>query len=244
MSPAATASYTQLTRAEETALMADFQAGRRPDAFEALYRATAPSLLLWIEQLCAQGRCSADPLDALQDTFVNVYRYAASFRQEAAGGFRAWSRTIASNAIRRSRRRPHTFGLAFTDMEEGALPEPTDPVIGPLETVVRTEESTDLRKAYALMLLQYAQAYDTLKPRDQEALAMVEVEGLAYSEVGRRLGVGRSNTKMIVFRARQRLRARIAAFSDAAAAAAPGQESAAIDAHMVPSAREAVVHAA
>lgn len=213
------ASYSLLSRSDETQLMVAFKNGRSGEAFEALYRATAPGLLLWIEQMHAQGRVSGDPMDALQDTFVNVYRYAGSFRESASGGFRAWARTIASNAIRRARRRPRTLGVLFSELDETAQPDPADRAAGPLRTAEGRESSIDLRKAYTLMLLQYAQAYQTLKARDQEALAMVEVEGLNYAQVGERLGVGRSNTKMIVFRARQRLRTRIARFTEAAEAA-------------------------
>ncbi len=193
--------------------MADFQESQSAEAFEALYRATAPGLLQWIEQLFAQGRLAGDPMDALQDTFVNIYRYAGSFRTGAAGGFRAWARTIASNALRRARRRPRALGVLFSELDEVVLPDPVDRRPGPATAAEGRETANQLRKAYALMLLQYAQAYETLKARDREALAMVEIDGLNYAQVGAKLGVGRSNTKMIVFRARQRLRARIAAFS-------------------------------
>lgn len=210
-------SYVRISKDDETSLMVGFQVHRSAEAFETLYRATAPGLLLWIEQLHAQGRLTGDPMDALQDTFVNIYRYAGSFRQSAAGGFRAWARTIASNAMRRAKRRPRALGVLFSELDGVTLPDPEDRAAGPARAAERRETTVDLRKAYALMLLQYAQAYQTLKARDQEAIAMVEVEGLNYAQVGERLGVGRSNTKMIVFRARQRLRARIARFSAAAA---------------------------
>ncbi len=209
-------SQIQLSREQETSLMRAFQESRTAEAFEALYRATAPALLHWIESLYAQGRHVGDPMDAVQDTFVNVYRYAGSFRPSAAGGFRAWVRTIASNALRRARRRPRSLGVLFSELEDTVLPDPMDASSGPSAAAQSKEAIVDLRKAYGLMLLQYAQAYESLKPRDQEALTMVEVEGLNYAQVGARLKVGPSNTKMIVFRARQRLRARIAAFSQAA----------------------------
>jgi RNA polymerase sigma-70 factor (ECF subfamily) len=214
-------SYVQLSREQETSLMTAFQESRTAEAFEALYRATAPGLLHWIESLYAQGRHVGDPLDAVQDTFVNVYRYAASFRPSATGGFRAWVRTIASNALRRARRRPRSLGVLFSELDETALPDPMDASSGPAAAAQSKEAIIDMRKAYALMLLQYAQAFESLKPRDQEALVMVEVEGLNYAEVGARLRVGPSNTKMIVFRARQRLRARMAAFTQEAEGPAP-----------------------
>lgn len=222
--PAPLPSYSLLSRADETALMVEFRESRTPESFETLYRATAPGLLLWIERLHAQGRLVGDPMDALQDTFVNVYRYAGSFRDAAMGGFRAWVRTIASNALRRARRRPRSLGILFSELDGDALPDPIDRGAGPAGAAERRETAIDLRKAYTLMLLQYAQAYETLKERDQAALSMVEVEGLSYAEVGERLGVGRSNTKMIVFRARQRLRAAMTGFSAAAEVAVTKQK--------------------
>ena len=72
-----------------------------------------------------------------------------------------------------------------------------------------SEEEDELKRAWVLLLLHYAQAYQLLSPRDRRALHLIEVEGLSYSEAGKHLGVGRSNMKMIMFRGRKRLRAHI-----------------------------------
>lgn len=199
------ATSTDSPRVRETELMCCFQARRSSAAFEDLYRASAPALLAWIEQSPLVRQAALDAREALQDTFVNIYRYAGSFRPDAPGGFRAWARTIAANAIRRARRRPLTAGLSFSDAP-AALDAPADRRWSPAERAEDAEDTAGLREAYALLLLHYAAAYDGLKERDRVALHMVEVEGIGYGELGRRLGVGRSNTKMIVFRARARLR--------------------------------------
>ncbi|MEM6672721.1 MAG: sigma-70 family RNA polymerase sigma factor [Planctomycetota bacterium] len=210
-----------LRRDDETALMVAFQRDRTESSFEALYRAVAPGLLAWIESLHLQRRIGADPLDTLQDTFVNVHRYAGSFRPERPGGFRAWVRTIASNAVLRARRRPRTAGILFSELGD-ARPEPADEASNPSSCAGGAEEVVRMESAYALLLLQYAAAYQKLGDRDREALRLVEVEGRPYSEVGALLRVGRSNTKMIVFRARKRLRAAMtAAFECGRAASAP-----------------------
>lgn len=197
---------SQPSRADETSLMVAFQSERTSPAFEALYRMAAPGLLRWIDSFVQARRIAIDPCEALQDTFVNVYRYAGTFRPDAAGGFRAWARTIATNAVRRARRRPVNAALLFTDIE-GPIEGSADRRSSPMLAAVDLESSQAMRAAFSLFLLHYAAAFDTLKSRDQEALRLVEVEGLTYAEVGAALGVGRSNTKMIVFRARQRLRA-------------------------------------
>lgn len=200
------ATTTETTRALETELMTAFQRSRASAAFEELYDASAPGLLRWIEQSPAVRLHGVDPREALQDTFVNVYRYVGSFRPDAPGGFRAWARTIAANVVRRARRRPLAAGVPFSDAPS-ALDAPADRRSSPSASAADAEDSVELRGAYALLLVHYAAAFDQLKERDRSALHMVEVEGVGYAEVGRRLGVGRSNTKMIVFRARQRLRA-------------------------------------
>ena len=189
--------------------MVRFQEQRKGAAFEELYRAAAPGLLQWIEGFVATRRLPVDPVEALQDTFVNVYRYASSFRPDAPGGFRAWSRTIASNAVRRRRARPHRAGIVFSDLEgtaESPFQVAADRCASPAQRALDSEDMARLRSAYLLLLHHYAAAYRTLKDRDRVALHLVEVEGYSYERVGEHLGVGRSNTKMIVFRARQRLR--------------------------------------
>jgi DNA-directed RNA polymerase specialized sigma24 family protein len=61
-----------------------------------------------------------------------------------------------------------------------------------------------------IVLVHYAEAYQQLSARDRQALDLIEVQGLSYASACRRLSVGLSNMKMILFRARRRIRARIA----------------------------------
>lgn len=189
------------TTAAETALMVRFRDGD-PQAFEHLYRLAGPPLLCWIERLCTQRQDPTDPAELLQDTFVNVYRYAGSFRGDRGHTFRAWARTIAANLLRRSRR-PRATRL----LELPAGPaEPEEPSAGPAEQAIGAEEQRRLAESWTLLLLHYAAAAEQLSPRDREALRLIEVEGLTYAEAGRRLRVGPSNMKMIMFRCRKRIR--------------------------------------
>lgn len=189
--------------------MVEFQARRDHRSFEALYGAAAPRLLAWIERLHAQGRHPGDPRETLQDTFLNVYRYAATFKPDAPGGFQAWARTIASNALRRSRRRPARRPLLQCELGDGA-PEPADSRLEPSAWASLGEEAASSRAGLALMMATYAHCFGRLSERDRAALNMVEVEGRSYAEVGVALGTARSNTKMIVFRARRRLQRLVA----------------------------------
>ena len=195
----------ELERRLETALMVLFRDQRGEAAYETLYLRTRRMLLAWIVHLLGRRGQGADPVELLQDTYVNVYRYAGSFREEGGNSFRGWARTIAANVVRRSRMRR---GLSLEAMPEGGA-EVADERHGPEQAALVHEEQEELRGAWVLLLLHYAQAYQLLSPRDREALHMIEVEGLSYAEAGVRLGVGRSNMKMIMFRSRKRIRAHI-----------------------------------
>ena len=184
-----------------TALMVGFRDTGRSDLFDALYRLAQPALVLWVTKKRRGTALRLDPEDLTQEVFLSIHRYRGSFKEEK-GGFRAWSMTIARNLICRQAqgllRRSTRAHLEDCD--------PPDPRDGPREAAINQEEAKLLRGAWQLYLLAYAKAYEGLKQRDQEALRLVEVEGLRYAEVADRLGVGLSNMKMILLRARHRIR--------------------------------------
>jgi RNA polymerase sigma-70 factor (ECF subfamily) len=183
----------------DTALMARFRDTHDPAAFERLHRQASGRVLAWVRRLLNERQSSLDPLEICQDTFVNVYRYSRRFRDESPSSFRVWVRTIASNCVRRALSvRPG--GGSVAGLEEAADCRP-----GPPGRFQDREEALALTVAWLLFLEHYARAYDGLSPRDRTALHRVEIEGESYAHVARRLRVGSSNMKMIMFRARQRL---------------------------------------
>jgi RNA polymerase sigma-70 factor (ECF subfamily) len=189
----------------ETALMALFRDRRDEASYEALYLRSRRMLLAWILHLVGGRAQGCDPIEVLQDTYVNVYRYAGGFRDEGANSFRGWVRTIAANVVRRARGRRE---LSLEAMPEAGRQVPDD-CPGPEQSVLVEEEQDQVKRAWVLLLLHYARAYQHLSPRDRQALHMVEVDGLSYAEAGARLRVGRSNMKMIMFRSRKRIRSHI-----------------------------------
>ncbi len=189
--------------------MALFRDEREEAAFAALYEFAAPELSAWIEMLLSgsgRARGSVDPAELVQDTLVNVYRYADGFRDEHARSFRVWTHTIATNLLRRSCTRRERGALQ--SLPEGAC-EPRDPRGSPTEELVRGEDRRSVLAAWMIVLVHYAEAYEQLSTRDRQALDLIEVQGLSYATACRRLSVGLSNMKMILFRARRRIRARI-----------------------------------
>ena len=185
-----------------TELMALYRDSREAEAFEALYAFSRGAVLQWIRGLLHRGLSHLDPMELLQDTFVNVYRYPGAFRDDHSGSFRVWVRTIAGNIVRRAA--TQRSRALFQELPEGAA-EPVDKSSTPASQALASEQQEHLQQAWFLLLAHYAKAWEQLSPRDQETLHMVEVQGLSYAEAGKQLKVGRSNMKMIVFRARKRI---------------------------------------
>ena len=181
--------------------MACFRDSKLDADFEALYAHTHQTVAAWIQSLLRRGPCQVDVGEVLQDTFVNVYRYPRSFRDENASSFRVWVRTIAGNVVRRSRT---PAMVQLSEWNEGA-PEPTDPSARPDELADLFEEASSLGAAFRLFLAVYREAWLDLGERDQLALELVEAQGLTHAVASRFLGVQATNMKMIIFRARKRL---------------------------------------
>jgi len=190
-----------------TLLMTRYRDTRESEAFERLYELSRESVLSWIKGLLGRELSHLDPSELLQDTFVNVYRYPGSFRDEHAGSFRVWVRTIAGNVLRRAA----SQCARGWQQELGEAVDLEDRRLGPVQEVGEGEETEDLRRAWMLFLCLYAEAWKELSQRDRRTLHLVEVEGLSYEQAGAALSVGRSNMKMIVFRSRKRIARRMRA---------------------------------
>lgn len=220
--PTATPTADERALRAETDLMLAFQRSGSSTDFEALYECARGPLLMWIASLASVRSTGVEATELLQDAFVNIYRYAASFRAEGPRSFRVWSRTIAGNLVRRSR---HERRRSLQDLPEG-LQEPSDRRSGPALALAEDEERLSLARAWFLLLARYAAAFEQLAARDRAALHLVEVEGRSYQDACARLGVGLSNLKMILFRARRRIRAAIAQDFTAAQPAEPARRPA------------------
>lgn len=196
----------------DTALMALWRDSRDQGVFDALYRHSRGRVFAWLRWLLRGDRQGLDPLELLQDTYVNVYSYGAGFRNDNDASFRAWVRTIAGNVLRRAgrrRTRRRAPDLSLQALPEG-LQEPVDPERGPELRLVEVEETGELGLAWVLLLGFYARAFEALSARDRRALELVEIDGHSYAETCRILSVSPSNMKMIMLRARRRLQAHLA----------------------------------
>jgi len=186
----------------DTALMELFWERGSKSALDDLYEHSRARVLDWLHWRVRGAGSRLDPLALLQDTFVNVFLYAQSYQPGKRGGFRAWVRTIAANVVRRAQFRADARWLS---MDAEGAPELADGGLGPARGAADVEEAEELRSMWSLFLAHYLQAYATLRARDRRALELVELEGRSYAETAAELGVGGSNMKMIMLRARQRL---------------------------------------
>jgi len=191
----------------ETHLMVLFRETGSEKAFEALYRITSRAMGTWVLHLIGRRPCPADPLERVQDTFLNIHRYGHSFRDGSGNTFRSWARTIAANVLRRALRKA-ARGVVYLDPATLPVVESLDP--GPCDRAVQKEEERKLSEAYVLMLAHYYEAWTALALRDRHALELIEVEGLKQAQAAERMGIGKSAIKMVVFRARARVRAGMA----------------------------------
>ncbi|MBL4771599.1 MAG: sigma-70 family RNA polymerase sigma factor [Planctomycetes bacterium] len=186
----------------DTALMQIFTATGDSQAFEFLYKLTSEPLLSWIRGRARQVARRLDVREILQDTFINIYRYANSFKGEGIHGFRRWARTIAANAMHRASRRRT---LVFSEWTEGVM-QVASPGGGPRGLVEAREFAVEVEGAYQLLLRVAPIAFAELSPRDQFVLHAVDQRGVCYRDVEQELGLRSGALKMIVHRARIRLR--------------------------------------
>jgi RNA polymerase sigma-70 factor (ECF subfamily) len=154
-------------------------------ALRTLFERHAPWLTLRLARRCAD-RDIVD--DAVQDTFVEVWRRAS--RYEGRGEVAAW---IWGIAIRRLidglRRRPRAFALL-----PGERPEPS------------AEEQVLLGVEYGDL----AGALNRLSPELRAVVQATVLDGLTTKEAGRLLGIPAGTVKTRMMRARAQLRGALA----------------------------------
>ncbi len=123
---------------------------------------------------------AADADDIVQEAFLRILR--ADVPADDEEHLRRYLYRVASNLIvDRWRRRKHEQGTEM--MHEPASPAP------------RYGDDADIAKIFS-----------ELKPRDRALLWLAYVEGESHEEIASSLGVGRRGVKVMLFRARRRLR--------------------------------------
>jgi RNA polymerase sigma-70 factor (ECF subfamily) len=131
----------------------------------------------------------SDAEEAVQDTFVRVYRALPSYREQDA--FEPWLFRILGNRCRTAgaRQRRHAEVMEYGEVPERATPARQDIDFGWREEIDR--------------------ALRSLPAEQREAFLMRHVEGMSYEDMGTATGAGLSALKMRVKRACDSLRVRL-----------------------------------
>jgi RNA polymerase sigma-70 factor (ECF subfamily) len=146
-------------------------------AFAAFHARTARPLRAYV---CRVIGNASDADDIVQEAFLRMLR--ADAPAETDEHLRRYLYRVASNLIvDRWRHRRYEQG-------EDVMPEPTS-------AAPRYEEDAAVAKIFA-----------ELKPRDRALLWLAYVEGESHEEIASSLGVGRRGVRVMLFRARRRLR--------------------------------------
>lgn len=154
------------------------------DAFGELVQRYQERLFRFLLTRCATR---ADAEDALQDTFLNAFRYLDSYRPRWR--FSTWLYRIAiRNAARRHGRRDEPFDDAADERGD------------PLQQCIRDSDTDNVWLA----------AKRLLSPDAYTALWLRYAEDLPVRDVARALGRSTSWTKVTLLRARRRLSAELA----------------------------------
>ncbi len=174
---------TQLSDAELLGAVADGDTG----ALKVLYERHAPWLSVRLTRRCNDDSVVAD---ALQDTFVAVWRGASSFRGE--GEVAGWLWGIAvRRLVSRLRRRGAVAEVLLADVRSGFEASAE-------EQVLEGVEYGDLGSALA-----------RLSPEMRAVVQATVLDGLTAREASRLLGVPTNTVKTRLFRAKAQLRREI-----------------------------------
>lgn len=168
-------------------LLRDVAGGDR-DAFETLYRSSAPRLMaICLRVLHDRGEAE----DVLQDVFVRIWHKAAQFDAGKAGAM-AWLATIARNkAIDRVRARPANLALAPIELVDDIADEqPT-----PLQGSERAQERSRLDACMA-----------ALESQRRTLIRAAFFDGSTYEELARRAGAPLGSVKSWIRRGLMQLR--------------------------------------
>lgn len=146
----------------------------------------------------------ADAEDATSEVMTVLFVKKTSYTSTPGVKFSTWLFTVARNTcISRIRKRKKMISLWFTKNDSGEYEEwdLADPRPQASEELARQEMARKVKKVI------------TELPLDQkEALVLREYHGLSYQEISAVLQCSTDNVKVLIFRARESLRARLASF--------------------------------
>ena len=191
---------TVVDRARETdeELMARFQTGDS-GAMEELFARFQKPLFNFFYRMVGRRETAED---LVQETFLKLCRFGNTFRGSDAK-FTTWLYSVAGNQcrdhLRHSARRPETpFGDLEQNYSENGFEPPVHENSPVEEHLIRMEVRSALKTAIY-----------SLPEKERTAIVLREYHGLEYKEIAEVLGCPIGSVKVLIFRARQRLRGKL-----------------------------------
>lgn len=160
------------------------------DAYAVLYRRHAPAVARAVGDNVADRE---ERLDVVQEAFVRALDKLDGLRDD--DHFRPWLLQIARNAAIDHRRKR----LAFSPQSIDTLVEPP----------AGLDPGPELLAEVAELAGRVQDGLATLSPRDATAVGMAAHLGFGPTEIGAALGITPNNAKVVLHRARRRLRSAI-----------------------------------
>ncbi|MGG5822559.1 RNA polymerase sigma factor [Falsiroseomonas sp. HW251] len=200
---------------DDAALVARLRAGEEA-AFAELVRAQHGRLLRLVRGFCRGSRATAE--EVVQEVWVAVLTGLDRYTGEAPLG--AWMAGIAVNKARTRTARDGRM-LLFSDFAQSEMDGESGSGLDPDRfraddhwnaPISDWDEGTPERAAGDREMLEHlAAALETLPPAQRTVVTLRDIEGLDGPEVCRILGVTEGNMRVLLHRARTRLRAALEA---------------------------------
>jgi len=186
-------------RQTDEELMARFQAGDAAAMEELFARFQKPLFNFFYRMVCRRETAE----DLVQETFLKLCRFGHTFCGDNAK-FTTWLYSVAGNQcrdhLRHSARRPETTAAELEQDYTDDQPEMPN-VVGdsPVEEhLMRMELREELQTAIK-----------SLPEKERAAIILREYHGLEYKDIAETLQCPIGSVKVLIFRARQRLRERL-----------------------------------
>lgn len=201
---------------DDAALLARLRAGDA-EAFAGVVRAWSPQMLRFARGFVATD---ASAQEVVQETWLGVIRGLPRF--EGRSQLRTWVYSILANQARRRGVTDHRSvplsSLAARD-EDGPVVDPDRflPAGDPWAGAWRDERAPaawgpEARLLSGEVVALLREALETLPPRQREVLVLRDVQGYSADEVAEQLGLATGNVRVLLHRARTKVRERLEAY--------------------------------
>ena len=139
-----------------------------------------------------------DALDALQESFIKVYRHLSSFKEESS--FDTWVYRIVVNTCNDMLRKNSNQKITDSIFQNGDNDE--ERVIEIPDRAPTPEEALEKKEKARILL----EALEILSKEHKEIIVLRDIQGFSYEEIGEMLDCTLGTVKSRINRARLRLR--------------------------------------